>query len=394
VKANRKSRDSDQGVTAVVGTLLMMPIVLMIMAFMIMWGNDLVDQMKKFQDILGDMADDVDDLDRDLRILGRNKNVVWEDDFEDVRLDNYQFKNVWDIIDHNPPVADCSESRDTSFSSIHSIEIKTDIGVENGISKSFGGRIGANKITIELAFTIDASNSEEYKQITIWEKENPSDLQMNVGRIQIYSNGDLKYLDDTNTDVLEQNVGYLLADDLGWHTISLTVDFAHRKTMSPQYVSFTLNGEVFDLQNKELYSDPSVVNFDEPKSLWVEIKSFPNVEVSATSYIDDFVLRDHSLSGYENQRPDTPNKPIATDLDGGTFEFKVVTADPEKDMIFYQFDWGDLTPFEWTYGYQSDEEAKMEHSFVVGSSYDVKVRARDINDNYTPWSDPVTMTVL
>jgi len=400
MKANKKAREN-YGVSPVVGTLLMMPVVLMIMTFMIMWGNDLVDKLKKFQDMLNDMAKQVKDLDKDLRILGKNKNIVWQDNFEDVRLDNYDFKNVW----HGFGTGSCQEDTSTSYSPIHSKKIIANSNNYKGIEKYFGGRSSANKIAVELAFTMDSSGYEDYKQITIKETDTTGD-DMNIGIIQIYANGDLYYIDaidrtDPANPVLNQvlihDVGDLLADELGWHTMKLVVDFGHTKTYDPQYVSLTLNGEVFNIEHDLV--DSTFVTKDEPISLCVQIESHANNLGDATSYIDNFVLRDYELSGYENQEPLTPEKPLASPTNivvGGVVTFTVVTTDPEEDMIFYQFDWekGGVHDYSaWYQGYQSGEKAKIDHTFMSDGTYNVRVRARDTEDNYTPWSDPVTITV-
>ena len=90
MKANRKSREKNYGVTPVLGTMLMIPIIAVVISFMTMWANDLISQMQNYQDMLNQMANELEDLELDLSILGEDDTIIWSDNFEDIQWNNFE----------------------------------------------------------------------------------------------------------------------------------------------------------------------------------------------------------------------------------------------------------------------------------------------------------------
>ena len=69
------------------------------------------------------------------------------------------------------------------------------------------------------------------------------------------------------------------------------------------------------------------------------------------------------------------------------------TTDPEGDDVFYMVDWGDGTPLEWVGPYHSDEHASMMHTYDSPGMYEVKARAKDINNAVSDWSGLLLITI-
>jgi len=73
------------------------------------------------------------------------------------------------------------------------------------------------------------------------------------------------------------------------------------------------------------------------------------------------------------------------------YEYTTVTTDPEGDQILYMVDWGDGTITDWIGPVNSGEPFYQSHSWSEIGSYDVRVRAKDVEEAINKWSDPYTV---
>jgi len=73
------------------------------------------------------------------------------------------------------------------------------------------------------------------------------------------------------------------------------------------------------------------------------------------------------------------------------YSYTAETTDPENDQILYKFDWGDGTTSEWLGPFNSGEPVTETHAWTSLGNYSVKVRAKDIEDATSYWSDPFTV---
>jgi hypothetical protein len=76
-----------------------------------------------------------------------------------------------------------------------------------------------------------------------------------------------------------------------------------------------------------------------------------------------------------------------------TYEYSTNTTDPENDQIYYWFDWGDGTNSGWIGPFDSGELATANHSWSEDGSYKIMVKAKDINDLESGWSDPLEVMI-
>ena len=87
-------------------------------------------------------------------------------------------------------------------------------------------------------------------------------------------------------------------------------------------------------------------------------------------------------------RPSKPNGP--TNVRTGEYnEYSSVATDPQGDDIFYLFDWSDGSNSGWLGPYKSGEEVTEPHYFWDEGTYVIRVKARDVNDHYSDWSNPL-----
>ncbi len=91
-------------------------------------------------------------------------------------------------------------------------------------------------------------------------------------------------------------------------------------------------------------------------------------------------------------KPNPPSGPTSGEV-GVQYDFTVVTTDPEGEDVSYQVDFGEQIA-EWSGYYPSGEAATVSYAWSNAGAYDMKVRAKDINENISSWSNahPITIT--
>ncbi len=99
--------------------------------------------------------------------------------------------------------------------------------------------------------------------------------------------------------------------------------------------------------------------------------------------------------GGVNMPPDNPEKPNGP-TSGNTmidYTFSTMTSDPENEDIFYMWDWGDGNFSEWLGPYSSGETVEVENSWDEDGTYQIQVKAKDINNGESGYSDPLIINI-
>ena len=94
------------------------------------------------------------------------------------------------------------------------------------------------------------------------------------------------------------------------------------------------------------------------------------------------------------QPPNKPSKPSGpqTGRTGETYSYSTSTTDPNGDQILYEFDWGDGTTDQAGW-YDSGSSITISHSWKSKGDYNVRVRAKDTDNMWSDWSDPLTVHI-
>lgn len=103
-----------------------------------------------------------------------------------------------------------------------------------------------------------------------------------------------------------------------------------------------------------------------------------------------------TTGGMSNLPPDTPGVPDGPDegVTGVEYTFTASTTDPDKDQIYYMFDWGDGTFSDWLGPEDSGIPVEGSHAWDEVGDYDVRVKAKDVNDSESDWSDAHTIIII
>lgn len=110
---------------------------------------------------------------------------------------------------------------------------------------------------------------------------------------------------------------------------------------------------------------------------------------------DDVMIQGFPTSLYN--RPDTPQKPVGNDKVKSNIEytFTDIAFDPDGDPVLYKWKWGDGSESEWIGPYNQGILCGAKHSFKHPTrTYIIQVRAKDIYDLLSDWSDPLEVKVM
>ncbi len=100
-------------------------------------------------------------------------------------------------------------------------------------------------------------------------------------------------------------------------------------------------------------------------------------------------------TGCRNKPPYTPAKPQGPSFvpKDSLVEYSTITTDPNRDRIFYIFDWGDSRA-DTTLSLRSGDTARARHAWSDTGIFAVRVRARDARGLYSSsWSETLLVQV-
>jgi hypothetical protein len=96
-----------------------------------------------------------------------------------------------------------------------------------------------------------------------------------------------------------------------------------------------------------------------------------------------------------NNLPNTPSAPSGPTAPFvyTNYNYSTKTTDIENDMIYYEFNWNDSTPNNYTAYVPSNTTVTAQHQWSFPKLFYPKVRARDIHGNWSAWSSTTQVNV-
>jgi len=96
-----------------------------------------------------------------------------------------------------------------------------------------------------------------------------------------------------------------------------------------------------------------------------------------------------------NQPPNKPVKPSGSTSGklGVEYTYTTSTTDPDGDQVYYNWSWGDGTYSGWLGLYNSGLTASAKHIWTTKGTYQIKVKAKDVYDAESAWSDPLEVSM-
>ena len=96
-----------------------------------------------------------------------------------------------------------------------------------------------------------------------------------------------------------------------------------------------------------------------------------------------------------NQKPYIPERPSGSTSGKPNIEYSYSssTIDPQNDNLFYLFNWGDGNDSGWLGPFNSGETCEATYYWESQGNYEIKVKARDIHESESDWSDSLVVSM-
>jgi len=103
------------------------------------------------------------------------------------------------------------------------------------------------------------------------------------------------------------------------------------------------------------------------------------------------------INAFEGGTNEAPNAPIITgesnSIIGEECEFTFTTIDPDDNLFYYYIEWGDGNNEEWIGPYESGNQVLFSHSWSEPGTYNIRAKAKDVNNASSVWSDQFLITI-
>ena len=142
----------------------------------------------------------------------------------------------------------------------------------------------------------------------------------------------------------------------------------------------------WDLDNDGEYDDKNTQTFSYS---WGQEGKYL-IKLKVIDSLNNIAYDETSIS-IGNNPPDKPDRPtgVTSGNTGVNYRYSSKTQDFEGEQIYYCFDWGDGSNSGWLGPYDSGQICNAYHSWSEKGTYIIKVKAKDINEAESDWSEPL-----
>ena len=108
--------------------------------------------------------------------------------------------------------------------------------------------------------------------------------------------------------------------------------------------------------------------------------------------IVDYCFKTYGYINFPPEKPETPDGKISGKV-GDEYYFSTSTMEPDGELVYFMWDWGDGNYSSWLGPYESDQIINVSNIWHYEGEYEIRVKAKDIYDIESEWSDllPVSM---
>jgi hypothetical protein len=222
-----------------------------------------------------------------------------------------------------------------------------------------------------------------------------------AGNILVFNNGDgrpggsyssivefVTPVDDNGSYTISTDAAYGPLNPIWVYSAGNPLDFFSKRTSGAQRLP---NGNTLICHSSkgaffEVTSDK--------ETIWQYVNPYPNPNRNSVFKIRKYTANHPGIVVLFNkpERPDKPDGPMTGNV-GDVYYYESVTADPQGDKVFYLFDWGDGTNSGWLGPYDSGIKVQANHSWTKQKSYQIKVKAKDVQGFISGWSEPFNVII-
>lgn len=115
------------------------------------------------------------------------------------------------------------------------------------------------------------------------------------------------------------------------------------------------------------------------------------IDLETTHHLNDSIF----VNGILSPIPKTPDKPFGPNsgIPGNTYTYTTSTTDPNGDLVYYKWNWGDQTISDWEGPYYSGDTINSSHIWESKGNYNIKVKARDEDWHESDWSGSLQVSM-
>jgi len=128
--------------------------------------------------------------------------------------------------------------------------------------------------------------------------------------------------------------------------------------------------------------EPEVMTlpFEEDGEYWLRVRAQDTINYTWSNWTV------FTINISENNRPSKPTiTGQARGKIGSTYNYTVVSTNPNEDDLWYFIDWGDGTNSSWIGAYPSGEQVTQSHTWSKKGTYTIKCKAKDAYSVESEW---------
>jgi outer membrane protein assembly factor BamB len=172
----------------------------------------------------------------------------------------------------------------------------------------------------------------------------------------------------------------------------------------PEFFNVTC---VIETNGERIYEDTISLNLSGGTRVQLEFSPWEISEdigvpyrITVTSHLLDDENLDNNVLSMDvmtsiNNFPFKPTTPVGPNEGRYNNDYTYTTSaiDQDDDPLYYVWDWDDGTNSSWQGPYSSGDTVSATHTWLKQGNYDIRVKAKDIHNQESPWSDPLSVTM-
>jgi hypothetical protein len=223
-----------------------------------------------------------------------------------------------------------------------------------------------------------------------WDSDYALSGEKSIGILNLTNNSNSSYLSWSTIDFISVDCTVYSYVFSAWFRFievppacHFVMVYIHEYDNNHQIIGTTGVG-VGGMNSTEWMDFGTITHFDNTKYVKLEVGLWYDL-IGEPDPINELRFDDANFSIWTT----APNVPTITGKKHGrvrtSYDYTIVTTDPDEDRVYYEIDWGDNTT-QITDFFESGEEIVLNHTWDIKGTYHIKVRAHDEHGKNSNWA--------